>query len=64
LWTRRLLEQVLGARQRYLGITMLRVELVYIGFGGVDLRLKRRLFKLVKEIALFDARTASFRETP
>jgi hypothetical protein len=56
LWAGRLLEQVLGTRQRYLGVLMLGVELVYIGLGGIDLRLKRRLLKLIKEIAFFDFR--------
>jgi hypothetical protein len=35
---------------------MLGVELVYTGLGGIDLRLKRRLFKLIQEVAFFDFR--------
>jgi len=37
-------------------VAVLRLQLSDIGLGGVGLSLKRRLFKLIKEIAFFDFR--------
>jgi hypothetical protein len=51
LWAGSLLKRVLGTRQRYLGVLMLSIELVYVGLGAIDLRLKRWLLKLINRTA-------------
>ncbi len=50
----RRLKQVPGARELLCGKGVLRFELGDIGLVEIDLRLKRRLFELVEEVALFD----------